>query len=535
MAYRDQRVSSGSGSATNWLQRLYPYQMIRRGHVRLWGSCLTILLGSCGEQETGPADPKPETVVDSIWVSPLERTIGVLGTKIWVGAAALAKDGTILYGTTRNPERFSWSSSAPDIATVDEDTVLVNGATVRLVRGVREGMATITATSDGMKGSMRVTVRDRARLAWSVQAGSGPIEAGSAIGADGTIYVGTNEPASDGSLWSAVSPQGAVLWTVGLPSTGSSMPAIADDGTLYLGSGSGSGSGGRLTAVGSNGDIRWTRDGIDRIRSSPAIGPDGTIHVAGERHVYGVDPQGKVRWSYEASDRVFFLSAPAVGRDGTVYVGGEDYLLYAIKPDGSLRWTFNTGGRVRSSPAVAVDGTIYFGSLDGRLYAVRPDGTERWNIRLHPQGLASSPSIGRDGTIYVMGEDVVAINPGGIVRWRYPSAGGLSTPILGADGTIYLTGGVQGLGGDAVYALDAQGRLLWESRIGGFIFGSPAISLDGRIVLASFTAPSSASPSTPYQGTLHAIAEKASANGGFAGSPWPTARGNRANNGRAGG
>jgi hypothetical protein len=61
--------------------------------------------------------------------------------------------------------------------------------------------------------------------------------------------------------------------------------------------------------------------------------------------------------------------------------------------------------------------------------------------------------------------------------------------------------------------------------------GSAAIGLDGAIVLTSFSGDSSES----HQGTVHAIIEKGSTNGGFAGSPWPTARGDRANTGRAGG
>ena len=36
--------------------------------------------------------------------------------------------------------------------------------------------------------------------------------------------------------------------------------------------------------------------------------------------------------------------------------------LYAINPDGSLKWKFTTGVKCISSPAVGADGTIYVGS-----------------------------------------------------------------------------------------------------------------------------------------------------------------------------
>jgi hypothetical protein len=51
------------------------------------------------------------------------------------------------------------------------------------------------------------------------------------------------------------------------------------------------------------------------------------------------------------------------------------------------------------------------------------------------------------------------------------------------------------------------------------------------IISASFTG----SSPDQYEGTVHAIVENDGANGGYAGAPWPQERGNRANNGRAGG
>ena len=75
------------------------------------------------------------------------------------------------------------------------------------------------------------------------------------------------------------------------------------------------------------------------------------------------------------------LSSPVVGVDGTIYIGSYDGNLYALKPNGPLKWNFRTGGSA-SSPAVGADGTVYVGSDDGNLYAI-DSGTG--------QGLANSP------------------------------------------------------------------------------------------------------------------------------------------------
>ena len=46
-------------------------------------------------------------------------------------------------------------------------------------------------------------------------------------------------------------------------------------------------------------------------------------------------------------------SSPAIGADGTIYVGSYDHKLCAINPDGTEKWSFDTGNYVHSSVAIA--------------------------------------------------------------------------------------------------------------------------------------------------------------------------------------
>ncbi|MFN3466802.1 MAG: PQQ-binding-like beta-propeller repeat protein [Candidatus Brocadiales bacterium] len=71
-------------------------------------------------------------------------------------------------------------------------------------------------------------------------------------------------------------------------------------------------------------------------------------------------------------------SSPAIVPDGTIYFGSNDAHLYALSPEGALRWRFNTRGAVTSSPAVGDEGTVYVGSSSGTLYALSPTGEEKW-------------------------------------------------------------------------------------------------------------------------------------------------------------
>ena len=87
--------------------------------------------------------------------------------------------------------------------------------------------------------------------------------------------------------------------------------------------------------------------------------------------LYAINPDGTLKWNFETEDWV--ISSPAIGRDGTVYVGSRDTHLYAINPDGTLKWKFETEDYVTSSPAIGDDGTVYVGSDDGYLYAIYSD------------------------------------------------------------------------------------------------------------------------------------------------------------------
>jgi hypothetical protein len=69
-----------------------------------------------------------------------------------------------------------------------------------------------------------------------------------------------------------------------------------------------------------------------------------------------------LKWSYAIGCwGQFFLGAPspAVGADGTIYMGSDDNRLYALNPDGTLKWFYQTDDLIRSSPAIGANGTIY--------------------------------------------------------------------------------------------------------------------------------------------------------------------------------
>src|ERR1022692_3258321 len=134
---------------------------------------------------------------------------------------------------------------------------------------------------------------------------------------------------------------------------------------------------GLATHGGSNGSLNWVFQGA---AGTPVIGPDDTIYLGSDdNNVYALYPDGSVKWTYETDGTV--RASPALGADGTIYVGSSDNKLYALNPNGQLKWSFPTQRDIRSSAAIGSDGTIYVGSSDHYLYAVNPSGQQIWRFQ----------------------------------------------------------------------------------------------------------------------------------------------------------
>ncbi len=216
------------------------------------------------------------------------------------------------------------------------------------------------------------------------------------------------------------------------------------------------------------------------VNSTPAIGADGSLYFGSEDNkLYAVLPNGTVRWEFTTGKGVF--SSPALGPDETVYFGSQDGQVYAVTPTGQKAWAFTTGGEIYSSPAVGVDGTIYIGSMDQTLYALAPDGTKRWAFTTGG-GIYSSPSVAPDGTIYIGSRDkrLYAMSPAGTNRWTFTTGDWVdATPAVGPDGTIYAASR-----DSLLYAINPDGTQRWSFRGSAGFYASPAVGRDGRIFAA---------------------------------------------------
>ncbi|MCK5261625.1 MAG: PQQ-like beta-propeller repeat protein, partial [Thermoplasmatales archaeon] len=191
---------------------------------------------------------------------------------------------------------------------------------------------------------------------------------------------------------------------------------------------------------------------------------------------------GFEKWRFKCDG----VDSPIIGDDGIIYFGDNDWDIYAIYPNGTLKWTYHTGGDITSAPALAEDGTLYVGSWDDSLYAFNSTtGIRKWRFDAGDT-IASSPVVGDDGTIYFgtmgTGCNIFAVNPNGTEKWRYHTGYYITCdPAIGDDGTVYC-----GSGDTYFYAMNPNGTLKWRFKTGHYIKGPASIADDGTVYIGSF-------------------------------------------------
>ncbi|TDF95451.1 PQQ-binding-like beta-propeller repeat protein [Paenibacillus piri] len=294
------------------------------------------------------------------------------------------------------------------------------------------------------------------------------------------LPVQPNQPAQPSN------PQAAVRWGYNFNAVATTSPVVGPDGTIYVGTDKK-----KLHAIKPDGSVKW-ETGLSIWPSDLGVGSDGTIYVAADpnssNEVHAFDSDGKKKWEFTRGGpeiKVYFdnpFSAPAVGANGIIFIGGvSDRKMYAIEPDGSKKWENPVGG-LAASPTVGKDGTVYVGDTNGVLYAFTTTGARKWTLPIGKY-IFSAPTVASDGTIYVTTRDLglkeqglYAIHPDGSKKWSFTEYSfPRSSPSIGADGTIYVGAEME------LLAFNPDGTVKWRMFTRDTMRPKPAVGTDGTV------------------------------------------------------
>src|ERR1700723_1066440 len=180
-------------------------------------------------------------------------------------------------------------------------------------------------------------------------------------------------------------------------------------------------------------------------------------------------------------DGYYADQVPAIGDDGTIYAGGGTG-LYAIRPDGTEKWHFDSPGQVANVPVpfALIDdvGNIWFDITrndTGGVARVGPDGRGGEVGSIAPVTQLGSAY---DGTVFMatassmLQLSIARENPE--VMWRGYATGIAFT----SDGGIVFT-----RAGDILSSADEQHSVKWNHKIIDGGCGAPVVGADGTIYL----------------------------------------------------
>lgn len=344
-------------------------------------------------------------------------------------------------------------------------------------------------------------------IKWQFEA-MGSIYSTPALDKDENIYFGTEE----GLLYS-LTPEGSLRWIFQARGPIFTSPVIGKN-SIYFGCSDSS-----LYCLGFNGEKIWEFRTNEEIYSTPAIDQQGNIIFGSDDSlIYALNEKGKLIWSYKTGDVCSF--SPAIGPDGTIYVVADS--VYALTLNGKRKWTFPPpeDGEFATSPIVDFESNIYIGGNDGYLYAILPNGRLRWRAAvLDEDQIRSDLAIGLGDTILLGCEDGMVYKKGRygpLISVYETDDEVLACPVMDEVGHIYF------LSEDGYfYCLERDGRLRWKLEI--------ALSEKSVLITSGATI---GKDGTIYVGTQDNILY--AFNGAFSipDTPWPTFHQNVRHTGR---
>ncbi len=257
--------------------------------------------------------------------------------------------------------------------------------------------------------------------------------------------------------------------------------------------------------------------------ANPVLTDDGQLLVAsaGSNHSFtSLNPaSGTMNWTFSDAEGPW-LASPIVLNE-IIYAPNTDGKVYALDLDGAFLWAKAIGGALWSQP-VSDGKLLYITSLDHHLYAFDPNAQEiLWDVELGG-ATPGSAALGEAGNLYLgtFGANVTAINTQNQeILWKTPIEGWVwDAPVV--DGTTLYVGDLEGnfhsfntgtgaenwtpikpngpitgsplvldefvvIGTESgtAYAIDREGKIVWQQTVGGRLYTAPVQA--GDLVLFS--------------------------------------------------
>lgn len=206
---------------------------------------------------------------------------------------------------------------------------------------------------------------------------------------------------------------------------------------------------GRTAAsVPSNPVVKWTYNFGGQVIGSPVIAPNGDVFIGPvwqdslqpRQYFYAIKPDGTLRWRFETpwiDSQV--IGTPAIGPDGRIYFGTATGQFYCLEPDGSVAWTYQAAKPIQTQVLVTKDGV--YAAMDGMMRALSFEGALRWELPMTPTSIGGATETLQGNIVFYSANGTTCTTPSGTTLWNSSFAqGGLSAPVIAPSGDVIACG-----------------------------------------------------------------------------------------------
>lgn len=314
---------------------------------------------------------------------------------------------------------------------------------------------------------------------WVFQISTVTYGGGAVVDADGIIY----QCGTDSKVY-AINPDGTQKWVCAVDGVIGAFPALSSAGVLYCATNSGT-----LYAIDTaNGSVKWNKP-VGGTSSAVAADASGNVYAGTNSAIYKFNASGTEQWKTSGTLNVTERGAFAMDAAGTTLYAAlkANAGLSAIDmTNGTVKWTYaNAGGSDAYFPVAGPDGTIYFnekGGTDKKVYAVNPNGTLKWEKNLGASLTYCGLVMGNNGKIYCGTQAktgsvymVYGLNAAtGNLDFTYESAQQImAAASIGPDKRLYIgTIGSGNIGSLLAIPIEAGPQTASWSARGGNIYGT---------------------------------------------------------------
>ncbi len=309
------------------------------------------------------------------------------------------------------------------------------------------------------------------QIKWQKEIDAATYGAGIAVGADGMVYLGTED--TNGTLY-AFSPNGTVRWQVSMGAAVKASPAVTSDGVVYALC-----DGAKLIAYDAgNGTQKWSAT-LSGNAGGVAVDNNGNVYAGTSSGVWAYTSQGTQIWksseAHKVTERGGSLALDVTHNTVFATLKGKVGIAAINMSNGATRWTYASEYNDCYHPVVDAAGTVYFNEKNGALYAVNSDGTLKWKYTENIGYTYSGFAIGANGhayiTQYASPFAILDIDERGVASVLSNISQTMSPVCIGPDARLYY-GRDGSIGTYNIGVLLATGG--WPCR-GGNIHGSNSL------------------------------------------------------------